>query len=501
MLFFNSKPLRAALQKLTDCLITRAMGCGLPEAFQANGEVLDILNWLSRALKADLLTSSEPIKRCYENSLLLMHEWTGGDQCWQLLTDHNLGRCAVQLSTIINDTGIDLFTAVHAGPAQSSQPSFQTPREQVLQTNGALLQECILQICAPAVLSRLVSPTADVIALLNIGNLIRYAIEKRVLAVDDPQVTPMLAHFINVVGKLSAVELVGSRKDCRPLSNFANLLRTLVEQEVRHAMLFQQSLFMLGTVCAHLIDCINSADFGSSNVESQSLSNLITFVKVCDRMLERRAAAIGSATTTSSSNAVVSSMATPLTQATLIDASHCLVKGIDWYGAGSFSSPAAMGGLLAGLAYLWRRNLVPPTPAMGILLQSLLDQIGCSDADAWTDKSKRVVLPVLEALLELGMTTPEKALRALTRLIPGLESGTSQWVLAVLGNEIARLDTSRDAIIALPLAQPAPVVTKVFSLPARGLSEAPPGWTRIIEPLAAAQKAARGKSNAAGRRP
>jgi len=46
------------LQRVTDALLQRAMALGLPDALQANGEVLDILNWLSRALKVGLLMPS-----------------------------------------------------------------------------------------------------------------------------------------------------------------------------------------------------------------------------------------------------------------------------------------------------------------------------------------------------------------------------------------------------------------------------------------------------------
>ena len=490
MLFFNSKPLRVALQKLTDSLISRAIQCGFPNTLQSNGEVLDVLSWLSRALKAELLEPSEPIKRCYEKSLVLMHEWTGGNQCHQLLTDHNLGRCAVQLSTIISVSGVDLFTAVHAGPAQSSQPSSQRTHGQVLQTNGVLLQQCILQISSPEVLGRIAKFPADTIALLNVGNLVQYAIKKRVLVVDDPLVTPTIAALINVIGTLSATDLVGSRTDCRPLSNFANLLRTLIDEEEKHTLLFQTSLPMLNAVCARLIDCINGVEFWNSSVASQPLSNLISFVKVCDRMLQRRAAA-GVPTTTAAMGVTVSSAAIPLTQNALIDASQCLVEGVGWYGARCYNTSAALGGLLAGLAYLWRRNLVPASAAMNELLQSLLDQISRSSAEMWTDKSRRVVLPVLQALLEQGMTTPEKALRALTQLIPALGNSPSQQVLAILGNEVARLDASREVIVALPRAQAVPLATNAFPISARGLSNAPPGWTRILEPSAVDPAAAR----------
>lgn len=50
------------------------MALGLPDALQANGEVLDILNWLSRALKAGLLIPSAAIDWCFEKALVLILE-------------------------------------------------------------------------------------------------------------------------------------------------------------------------------------------------------------------------------------------------------------------------------------------------------------------------------------------------------------------------------------------------------------------------------------------
>ncbi len=102
---------KACLQRLTEKLLARAIALGMPEAVQANGEVLDILNWLSRALKAGLLEPSAILDLCFEKTLVLMQQWTGGDQCRQLLSDHNLGRCAVQLATILNHTTLDLHAA------------------------------------------------------------------------------------------------------------------------------------------------------------------------------------------------------------------------------------------------------------------------------------------------------------------------------------------------------------------------------------------------------
>ena len=494
LLFYKNHDTHAVLRNLTDILLTRAMAQGLPEAVQANGEVLDILNWLSRGLKAGLLVASGPIDRCFGKALLLIHEWTGGDQCGQLLTDHNLGRCAVQLATIINHTGIDLLVPA-CNSAGLSEPSGQAQQTQS-QTMGALLQRCVLQLCAPVVLKRLATAPVDAIALLNVCNMVKYAVEKRVLAANDPLLLPVLNLIVKTIGMLPEQDLLGIEGDCRPLSNFSNFLRTLAGHEDRQQLEFQAALSMLDPVCAHLLSCVNGQAFEDAWPSSQSLSNLISFVKFCDRMLERRTAAISTAATTAATSTTSTTAATPLMQAEIIEAARRLSAGVLWYGAAAFDGPPALSGLLAGLAYLWQRNLVPVTAGMPDLAKDLLARVGQIDAGAWSDKSKRVILPALNVLLNLRVITLEQAQAALARLLPASGSSTGQLTLQDMASEIARLGVVEDAVSALPMALPASAPSPALP-PA--ISEAPrsvPGWTAIRTPPVALTKTGRKKGSA-----
>ncbi len=445
LLFNKQHATSTALQGLTDTLLTRAMALGLPEALQANGEVLDILNWLSRGLKAGVLAASEPIDRCFEKSLVLIADWTGGDQCHQLLTDHNLGRCAVQLSTLIKHTRIDLLA-----PSPNDLRNEESPTTKEAPTNGELLQNSILNLCSPAVLKRLIAAPVDTVSLLNVCNTVKDAIDKKVLAAHDPLLLPALEQLVKAISGLPESELIGTDSDCRPLANFSNFLRELAEHEVNHKQVFQAALSMLDPACKKLIDCINSDAFKDAYPDSQALSNLISFVKLCDKRLALKNETSTASATTTSSTTYTSSPE----QSELIHAGTRLTAGVVEYEASYFSHPAALSGLLAGLAYLWQRNLVPLTPAMRALTLDLLNQIAHTKNGTWNVQSKKVVLPALRGLLQLEVITYETdaAQSALRHLLPASVSRTGLITLKHISNENKRLGAIEEVVTALPMA-------------------------------------------------
>lgn len=480
--------IKSQLQILTDTLLTNAMAQGLPEAVQANGEVLDILNWLSRGLKAGLLEATEPINLCFKESLVLFDDWTGGDQCHQLLSDHNLGRCAVQIATILSHTGIDLRAASPVKLTTLSEQPKQSPEAERTLTYGELVQRCVLQLCAPTVLARLASAPAETVSLLNICNTVKDVIDKKLLAVTDPQLLPALNELVKVIGKLSHNDLIGSDRDCRPLSNFSNFLRTLAEHVDNDPVVLAQVLPLLGTACDHLIDCVNGDAFTAAWPGSQPLSNLISFVKICDKMSGRRAAADSAVTTTTSSTArTTSSTANQLlTPQALSEAGHRLTEGVLWYGATAFTKPETLSGLLAGLAYLWRRNLVTVAAETQALMLTLLVQVGQTEK-GWSNESRRTILPALSALLNLNKVTLEQAQPALQRLLQPARGAVSVSAQQI-ANEIKRLgivEEKIDALAAVPLRAKSSAsttksaTTSTATSTADGQSKVIPGLTSI----------------------
>jgi ankyrin repeat protein len=454
------------LQRVTDALLKRAMALGLPDALQANGEVLDILNWLSRALKAGLLIPSAAINLCFEKSLVLMLDWTGGDQCRQLLSDHNVGRCAVQCATVFNQTTLDLHAAAPEGLNDDTS-----------ETNGQRLQRCVLNFCSDAVLRRLAAAPVDTVSLLNICNTVKDAIDKRVLADTDPALLPALDRLVKVIAGLSARELLGVEQDCRPLANFSNFLRALVERRVRQELALQTALPKLASAAYTLIDCVNGEAFGYAWPSGQSLSNLISFIKLCDKFLMRsnEAMTTASATAGSSDNVTV-----VLTREALIEAGTVLTSALQTREVTSFSKPKAVGGLLAGLAYLWQRNLAPRSPALQKFVATLLAHAG-KLRGTWNDKSKTVVLPALQTLLELEMVTREAVQPLLVRLTPQQRGTAGQRTMQDLAREIKRLNVVVEVVEPPPpmAVMPAPAKPAPLVAPTTGAERAIPGLTPI----------------------
>lgn len=472
-----------ALQCLTHSLLAQAMGSGLIDVARANGELLDILNWLSRGLKAGLLTADTPIRQCFEHALLPIHDWTGGSQSPGVLTDHNLGRCAVQISTILCRTGTDFAAPFRPGVAGEPETSGQS--QKALLTNGQQIQRCVLQLCAPAVLERLARTPADVIALVNVSNMVKYAIEKHLIAVHEPLLVPALAKLVAIIGALPDAELVGKRADCRPLANFSNLLRLLYEQrEWRHEAT-AEPFPGLDLSCSRLVECINSRAFEGSRQDSQALSNLISFIKLCDKKLERRTAAVGAVTSTASTATTSSTTAPLLGQDMLHDAARRLVAGVLRYGASAYSGAPALAGLLSGLLYLCRRNLVTRTPELTGLIKGLLARVGQTNASAWKAMDRKVMLPALKGLLQFDMVSVDDAQAALSRLLPASGDGAAPRTLRDVADEIERLGIVDEVVIPLPVAVHLPVAATVSAAPMRGRPSSPPGWTPIVEkPLA-----------------
>ena len=454
------------LQRVTDALLQRAMALGLPDALQANGEVLDILNWLSRALKAGLLVPSAAIDLCFERSLVLILDWTGGDQCRQLLSDHNVGRCAVQCATIFNQTTLNLHAAAPEGLNDDTG-----------ETNGQRLQRCILNLCSDAVLNRLAAAPADTVSLLNICNTVKDAIDKRVLADTDPALLPALDRLVRVIAGLSARELLGVEEDCRPLANFSNFLRALAERRVRQEPVFQTALPMLASAACTLIACINREAFAYAWPSEQSLANLISFIKLCDKLLMRPSEAMTTASATASSSDRVTAM---LTREALIEAGTVLTSALQMRAMTSFSKPHAVSGLLAGLAYLWQRKLAPRSLALQKFVAALLAQAG-KTGDIWNDKSRSVGLPALQTLLEMELVTLEAVQPLLAQLTPQQRGAARQRTMQDLAREIKRLGVVVEVVEPPPpmalmpaQAKPAPLVA-----PVAAAERAIPGLTPI----------------------
>lgn len=386
----------ATLQTLTDTLLKQAMRKGLPDGVDANGQVFDILNLVSRLLKVELITPDDVIRECFSKVLVLIDAWTGSDQCRRLISDHNLGRCAVQVATIINYELVDLKELI-ATTSPQQQPA----------TQGQLLQQCVLALCSDAVLSRLVTAPADAVSLLNVCNTLKDALDKRVLHPASPTLLPALDRLTQVIGTLPQQALAGGEADYLPLANFSNFLRKIGEYRIRQKPVFKDALPAMAAACAHLIGCINHPDFAEAPVDGQALSNLVSFVKYCDKQRAATSAPTSTASVyspSSSSSPASSSTAGPADQRALQSAASTLTSALLAQGSQCLQHPKSLGGAVIGLAYLWASNLVPRSPELKSLMRDLLKLMAPTPGRDWPF-NPRVILPVLKLMLDAGMVT------------------------------------------------------------------------------------------------
>ena len=473
--------LSASVQTITHQLLNRALTLGLPDAVSTNDELLGILNWVSRGLKAGLLVNSAEITTLFRQSLVLMADWTSGNQAKSLLSNHNLGRCAVQIATLINHIPFD--------PQEKLSDS---PTEQ--ETWSDLLQRCVLNLCSPAVLDRLTDHSSDTIPLLNICNTVKDALDRGRLSSTNAGLQQSLTRLVHTISRLPYANLIGEDGKCRALSNFSNFLRTLCEYRVGNQPLFAQSLPCLTAACNHLIGCVDDPLFDEATPGSQQLSNLISFVKLCDKRLTETSKAVTTTTTTTNTTATTRTTTTTATTTTTttptdrtptrasnrtptasaVGAAQSELPGADPSLSrqilvrvaqrlvatlmGSSMSPAhtasALGGLIAGLAYLWQRNLVPRTPALQDYADQLVAQASGLPAQDWTDRSRRVLLPALLGMLKSAMTSEHELQPLLNHLVSPQSQG-APLTLFDLQQAMKGLNVVEEVIEPLP---PQPIV-------------------------------------------
>ncbi|MBK4734373.1 hypothetical protein JJB74_07140 [Noviherbaspirillum sp. DKR-6] len=149
------KFLRPALQQITDRLLERAVEIGFPEEVSANGTTLDILNWVSRALKHNMIKASDAIRTAFALALPLLKAWIGESRTDSAssskapyLRSHQLAKCAVQIDTMLNFSLIELDDE-----------------------HRRTLAECVIALCEARIRTYLTKRPSDSVTITSIGNL------------------------------------------------------------------------------------------------------------------------------------------------------------------------------------------------------------------------------------------------------------------------------------------------------------------------------------------
>lgn len=446
----------AALQGITDALLTQLAELGMPDAARSNGVVLDILNWVSRGLKSELLVPNARIRESYRQALELFAGWLASDHSRGFLSAHQLAKCAVQIDLMVKRQLVALEPDTHHGSA-----------------NRTLLAQCGMGLCCRPVLDRLVAGDGSVgeVALINLCNAIKTLLERRVLRADDSALMAPLASLLGLIMRVPLPELCAGTG--RTLSNCGNFVRALFELEVHARPEFASALPTLDRTCKHLVTAINGPDFAPGHAGSQTLSNLISFIKRCDKQLQERADAAGGA----------------LNRAELRLSAGILQRQLMQHGMAGFNSVEAIGGLLSGLSYLLRSGLLAPSDMQQQWMSDLLGLTASLKAGRWSDQSRALILPALQTLMDLNMTTLEAAQPALAVLMTAPASASGGYTRADLAQAVKALGAIEEATVALPPGPPLPLQPSTplqASTSTAVLSRTIPGLTQLAPPMTTA---------------
>lgn len=227
----------------------------------------------------------------------------------------------------------------------------------------------------------------------------------------------------------------------------------------------------LENASTQLIAAINGPAYAQGCVSSQGISNLMSFIKLCDKRLKQP-----------------DTGKKPFSQADLIGAARTLYGQLMKHDVDDFHGVEAIGGLLSGLCYLWRQGLVLPCGKESEWIASLMRSVAGIDAARWGDKSRKVMLPALQVLIEMGAITLGSAQPALAVLLRGPASASSGYTAADLAQAIKGLGVTEEEVVALPpnaIALPASAPAPAPAAPPVDLPRAIPGLTKLVEVPAA----------------
>ena len=444
-----------ALQGITDSLLTQLAVLRMPESASANGVVLDILNWVSHGLKTELLEPNRLIRTSFGQALELFAGWLNGDHTRGFMSVKQIAKCAVQIDLTVKRKLVALDVDSPQGTA-----------------NRTLLAQCATGLGSAAVLVQFsTGPTSssgqgavDAVALINVCNAFSRLLDARLLQAGDGTLTAPLSRLLALILRLPSPQLCAGTG--QTLSNCSNFVRTLFElglsAEPGLAPLLEKAL-------VHLIDTVNGADFALGHADIQPVSNLMSFVKLCNKRLQAKA---GSGKPG---------------QAELIAAASVLYGQLMTHDPAKIRGAEAIGGLLSGLCYLWRSGLVAPSANEGKWVDILMRSVVGMDRKSWTDKSRKAMLPALLALIETGRLTLAAAQPALAVLSKEPASASSGYTLADLAQSVKRLGAVEEDVVALPpgvIAQQAGAPVQVSAQLAATLPRAIPGDTSLATPPA-----------------
>ncbi len=398
---------RDSLRHITECLMEHAIEEGFLQKHWDSSSLLNVLNWLSRGLKQGLLSAkNSSIKGSFTQALMLMKDWSpsAGETVTATtlaapLDTRQLGKCMVQVGTALK---FDLVTENAA---------------------DNLIRDVVIGLCGGNALAqctqwrngtdsnqraRVLTPVLPEGAeVTNISNTVKDCLRAGILQLDDGQVQSInnsLCRHMNVISERSFLERRGQR-----LGNCANFLRDIFELEHVAKKPVLQNRTEYEKACKRMLEQITKISPVVS-LDSQSIANLISFVKSMDRARRQPTELLRSAA------ALLMTHLRAMTEA---------MRSIENIAA-----------TLGGLHHLSVRGLTPPGPAVDQMI-SLINGIVLNDLATWPAKSRVALMQATVHCwqdLEAGRTPqPQHHLLAVMQemlALPGTISEKNAYLMA-----------------------------------------------------------------------
>jgi TPR repeat protein len=509
----------AALQGITDILLKLVDKAGLPDASKSVSVALDIMNWLTRGLKAGLLVASPAMTKMAPRFVEAFLAWStpsvpalsadaavtlGGPPAKAApplhREPHQIGKCAAQVNPILQ------FTLLGPEPAAVG-----------------MLRKLAFNLGSHAFLKSLQTPPMQGVALINLTNMVKDGITAGLLPLSDQRLPAMVEGLLDLIIKMPASEIVVNGGTA--LGNVGNFLRELIELELQEPAPFCVSTLRDALeACKKVVDCTQEA----TSLGSQSTVNLLSYMKAADKWLAKTGAAKGgpaqanpaSAGPASAGPAQAGSLdivAAEALKPALLAAAKRLIDRVCQLDADSFSSRESLGGLMAALGYFAERHVAMPARAID-LVRALAASIAEVETTHWERQSRGALLQAIEILVEQRLIPLKQSQGALRSLLGPCSNPGGFYTKHDLSAAASRLGPRREAVPVLvaelvpefvpePQAKPEP---EPESEPANPVAASPPatpaalplrpGFTAIVEQQKAKAEPAKKKAKSRNRK-
>lgn len=520
----------AALRGITDVLLKLVDQAGLPDASKSVSVALDIMNWLTRGLKAGLLGASPAMTKMAPRFVEAFLTWStppvpalsadaavtlGGPPAKAApqfhREPHQIGKCAAQVNPILQ------FQLL--GPAAVG-----------------MLRKLAFNLGSDAFLKSLQTPPMQGVALINLTNMVKDGIAAGLLPLSDQRLPAMVEGLLALILKMPASEMVVNGGTV--LGNVGNFLRELIELELQEPAPFCVSTLRHALeACKKVVDCTQEA----TSLGSQSTVNLLSFMKAADKWLAKTGAAAantgpanGGPAKAGTANAYPAqadparagyfdTVAAEALQPALLAAATKLINRACALAANSFSAWESLGGLMAALGYFAEHHVAMPARAID-LVRALAALIAEVETTHWERQSRGALLQAIDILIEQRLIPLKQSQGALRSLLGPCPNPGGFYTKQDLSAAASKLGPRREAVPVLlpellpefvpepqakpepassPSPEPEPANPVAPALPAAAVIPAAlpprPGFTEIVTQQKAKAKPAKKKAKARNR--